>query len=550
MIPASPVGPGVGIERKPSTGALRESEAKYRAIFDLANDAIVLHDSATGAILDVNLRMTEMYGCTREEALQSTVGDLSAGEAPYTQSRASEFLQAAAAGTPQLFDWLARDRAGRLFWVEVSLKQVTIGGHNRLLAIVRDITDRKRAEREIRESHESQKTLNALLHLALEDLELEALLQGALALVLHNTWPATRGVGAVFLVDEGAAEIVLKAHNGLDPHILESCGRVPLGHCLCGQVAASGQALYCGGVDERHTRTYVGMSPHGHYCVPIKAGGAVLGVLNVYLEPGHPQDASEEEFLSAFASTLAGIIVRKRAERGLRQADEQLREQASLVRLGEMAAVVAHEVKNPLAGVRGAIQVIGSRLPPDTKDAAVISDVIARRDTLDELMGDMLLFARPPQPRPQAVDIVELARDTWHLAAQDPAIREVQFEVEGSGSAIMADPKLLRIVLLNLLLNAAHAMQNQGTIRMSVATDDRSCRIAVADTGPGIRLEIRDRIFVPFFTTKSRGTGLGLPTAKRLVDAHHGRISVDCPAGGGTIVTIELPRSINEPAAC
>ena len=89
--------------------------------------------------------------------------------------------------------------------------------------------------------------------------------------------------------------------------------------------------------------------------------------------------------------------------------EEQLREQAALVRLGEMAAVIAHEVKNPLAAVRGAIQVIGRRLPAGSREAAVVTDIIARIDTLNELVKDLLLFARPPQPKPMAIDVVGAA---------------------------------------------------------------------------------------------------------------------------------------------
>ena len=135
------------------------------------------------------------------------------------------------------------------------------------------------------------------------------------------------------------------------------------------------------------------------------------------------------------------------------------------------------------------------------------------------------------------------------LVSEDPAARDVRFEVEGTAAPVFADRELLKIVLLNLLLNAAQAVQHHGTIRTSVLASDRACRIAVADDGPGIPAEIRDRVFAPFFTTKSRGTGLGLPTAKRLIDAHDGSISVACPVEGGTIVTVELPRGvISEPS--
>jgi two-component system, cell cycle sensor histidine kinase and response regulator CckA len=499
--------------RTPVDDALRESEAKYRTIFNAASDAIFLHDPATGAILDVNHRMTEMFGFTQEEAICLSVEDLSAGEDPYTQARALEFLRAAASGTPQLFEWLSKDRTGRLFWVEVNIQHVVLGGADRLLAIVRDISDRKAAEREIRQSHESQKALNALLRLALDDMPLETLVQRALGLVLQGPWPMSGGRGAVFLTAETGA-LGLEAQIGLDRRSLER------------ETAEAGIDCVTG---------------PGCYCVPITAGDATLGVLKLYLTPGHALDPSEEEFLGAFTSTLASIIMRKRAERSLRAAEERLREQAALVRLGEMAAVVAHEVKNPLAGVRGAIQIIGGRLPADTKEAAILREVVARLDALDELMQDLLLFARPPQAHPVPVDITMLANEVADLMAQDPTARGVRFEVEGSAPAVMADPKLFRIVLLNLVLNAAHAMQGRGTVKMSLTVSGRTCRIVIADTGPGIPADIRDRIFVPFFTTKARGTGLGLSTAKRLVEAHEGRISVECPAGGGTVVTIEWP---------
>jgi PAS domain S-box-containing protein len=200
--------------------------------------------------------------------------------------------------------------------------------------------------------------------------------------------------------------------------------------------------------------------------------------------------------------------------------EEQLREQTSLARLGEMAAVIAHEVKNPLAGVRGAIQVIGTRLPKDGKDAVMIKEIVSRIDTLNELMKDLLLFARPPQPKAAPIDVATLVTTTAELLGSDPALKDVSVRVDGTAPPILADPDLLKIVFVNLLVNGAHAMKGRGTIRVSLATMADTCQIAFADEGPGIPSEVREKIFTPFFTTKSRGSGLGLPTAKRLVEAH------------------------------
>jgi two-component system sensor histidine kinase PilS (NtrC family) len=220
--------------------------------------------------------------------------------------------------------------------------------------------------------------------------------------------------------------------------------------------------------------------------------------------------------------------------------EEQLREQAAMVHLGEMAAVIAHEIKNPLAGMRGAIQVIASRMP-EGRDGAVMQEIVSRIDGLNELMNDLLLFSRPPQPHARATDIGRLVTDTADMLVADPEAAAMTIEVNGNVPLVSIDPDLMKIVFVNLLANASHAMNGRGTICVSLATGNSWCQIGVADSGPGIPEAIRQQIFKPFFTTKSRGSGLGLPTVKRLVEAHGGRIAVDCPPGGGTTVTIQLP---------
>jgi PAS domain S-box-containing protein len=223
--------------------------------------------------------------------------------------------------------------------------------------------------------------------------------------------------------------------------------------------------------------------------------------------------------------------------------ERQLREHTALARLGEMAAVVAHEVKNPLAGIRGAIQIIGGRLPQESMDRVIVKEIVSRIDALSELMKDLLVFARPPKPQPVPVDVVSLIRTTSELLKQDPSAREVMMQIDGSAAPAMADANLLQIVFHNLLMNSAQAMNGRGDIRISLRDDDGMCHIEFADSGPGIPADVRAQIFTPFFTTKARGSGLGLATSRRLIEAHEGTITVECPDAGGTTVTVRLPRA-------
>lgn len=221
--------------------------------------------------------------------------------------------------------------------------------------------------------------------------------------------------------------------------------------------------------------------------------------------------------------------------------EARLREQSALARLGEMAAMIAHEVKNPLAGIRGAVQVIGGRMPADNPDTPMMAEIVRRIDALDGMMKDLLLFARPPKPNRTPTDVVPLITATAGLLKSDQDTQEVNVEIAGMAPPVQADGEMLKMVFHNLLVNGAHAMHGSGRIRVQVSTAQQECRIAVSDEGPGMPPEVRDKVFIPFFTTKRRGTGLGLPTAKRFIEAHDGHISIDCPPSGGTTVTVSLP---------
>jgi two-component system sensor kinase FixL len=253
-----------------------------------------------------------------------------------------------------------------------------------------------------------------------------------------------------------------------------------------------------------------------------------------------PLHLSVGEFQIDGATHFTGILhdLSRRTE-----LEEQLREATALARLGEMAAVIAHEVKNPLAAVRGAVQVIGTRLPPGGNDGPIVKEILSRIDGLNDLIQDLLIFARPPAPKPVATNLRLLLDSVIALLQRDPALRDVDVQIAGTLTPVLVDPNLLTIVLQNLVINAAQAIQGRGVIRVTLRETEGWQHVEIADSGPGLPPEIRAALFRPFKTTKARGTGLGLATARRLMELHQGRITVVSPENGGTVATISVPAS-------
>ena len=239
-----------------------------------------------------------------------------------------------------------------------------------------------------------------------------------------------------------------------------------------------------------------------------------------------------------YIAIRADITARKMAE-------AQLAQQGALARIGQMAAVVAHEVRNPLAGIKGALQILISRRSAGDAELPVMRDIIGRIDALSELINDLMMFARPRLPRLTRIELRPLIQDAITVVRRDPIGETLRITVAGEDVAASADAEMLRATVLNLLLNAAQAMQGRGEITVTLSRRDGDAWIEVRDTGPGIPPDIRDQVFEPFFTTKARGGGLGLPIARRTAELHGGTVVLECPEGGGTLVRLALP---TEPA--
>jgi PAS domain S-box-containing protein len=176
-------------------------------------------------------------------------------------------------------------------------------------------------EQEIEKNLLIQQALNAVLRISLEPISLEEQLHRALALILKLPWLALEHKGSIYLADEEAGVLVREAQVGLPAGALAVCARVPFGTCLCGRAIAEKQVVFASCLDDRHTIHYPGISPHGHYCIPITSGNRRLGVLTLYVREGHQRSPTEEHFLLAVADVLAGLMERQRAERAVRESE-------------------------------------------------------------------------------------------------------------------------------------------------------------------------------------------------------------------------------------
>jgi len=225
--------------------------------------------------------------------------------------------------------------------------------------------------------------------------------------------------------------------------------------------------------------------------------------------------------------------------------EQRLRDQEALSSIGEMAAVVAHEVRNPLAGIRGGVQLLATLFPDAVDGRELIDSIVSRIDSLNVVLSDLLTFARLRDVKCSDLSVRAFLADLSSSLRLDPALCGVEIRMTDVPDDVIAvDVDQFRLVLMNLLLNAAQAMNNTGTITVAVHSRPDEIEVEIADQGPGVSPEARDRLFEPFFTTKHRGTGLGLPTARRMVEAHGGQLSIASAPdeAPGTVARVRLPR--------
>jgi two-component system sensor histidine kinase HydH len=246
---------------------------------------------------------------------------------------------------------------------------------------------------------------------------------------------------------------------------------------------------------------------------------------------------------------ISGAVVLLRDLSEVRRLQEKMRQAEKLAAVGEMAATVAHEIRNPLSSLKGFAQLFREKFDPGSDEAGYASLMVREVDRLNRTITDLLFFSRPLEISRRKVVIDKVLQETLRLLQRDFEGKSQQVTWSGEeGISLGADPDQIARVFLNILLNAHQAAGEAGEIAVRIATVEEGgwCRISFTDSGPGMAAEEISRAFDPFYTTREKGSGLGLAIVRKIVELHDGRVSIDSLPDRGTTVVVDLPAAGRE----
>jgi len=306
---------------------LNKSERKLQAITENSTIGITLLDT-TGQLKEVNPAFLDMLGYSKEElfCMVSPETITHPDDFAVEKKLSRELLE----GKRDQFRiekrYLRKD--GQLIWGNLMsfLVKDDQGIPKFCLGMVEDITEKKRVDNELQQRYQTQNIINKILSISLQPHGMVEMLDLILEQITSASWAKLESKGAIFLVEDKPDQLILKSYYNLSEELQTICAKVSFGRCLCGQAALTKKTQFADCLDDRHDNSYKGISPHGHYCVPILSSGRLLGVLNVYLKENRGRVKDEEEFLHAVTNVLAGIIERKQAEEELNEHREHLQE--------------------------------------------------------------------------------------------------------------------------------------------------------------------------------------------------------------------------------
>ena len=254
-------------------------------------------------------------------------------------------------------------------------------------------------------------------------------------------------------------------------------------------------------------------------------------------------------FLGAAAAALGLWAAARRRDREIARLRREVAQAEHLAALGRLAGSVAHEVRNPLSALRGLVQMLAKDKDPDSPQAEYARVAVEEVDRLERVVSGLLEYTRPRKPRLVPLDLGETLEATRQFMADDPRGQAVEMvlEVPSGLPPVLADPDLVRQVLVNLIVNALEAINGQGRIEIRARQEKGQVVVEVRDDGPGLPPGDPEQLFDPFFSTRERGTGLGLAIARRIIRDQGGELRAQAAPGGGALFTFTLPVKGEQP---
>lgn len=432
---------------------------------------------------------------------------------------------------------------------------------------------------------QTQEITNKLLQTSLSEPSLNKLLELSIEHIVSAPLLPFKSKGAIFLIEDEPDVLILKAQRGLSDYLLKTCAKVPFGKCLCGKAAKNKEIVFASCLDEDHDITYDGIPAHGHYCVPIMFNSKLLGVINLYVDHGHKFQTKEYEFIQAIGNIIAGMISRRQSEIELKQTQLNLLQTGKLAAIGQLAAGIAHEINNPMGFIGSNLstfeeytnnflkiismsEILIESIEKDEKDKVkdtikLIKDFEQKNDfgyltkDVNELINqskdgverirkiviDLKQFSHEKSNVIEIINIKETMESVIRIAMNEIKYKAKLKTEYGQISDIEGDSQKLGQVFINLIINAAQAINHNGIISIKTYEKDDAVFISISDTGCGIPDSILTEIFNPFFTTKpvGQGTGLGLSISYEIITEMCGEILVESIVDKGSTFTVKLP---------